>query len=116
MISRLTKILILCSVLISPCYAENPKFKDAIRGFNFAIPISDSKHVVIEGKVAFNIASDEIKAKNVFVRYFDSGVISSTLKADYVIFNKKTKQLRAYGNVKITTPIQLFSSFDKSDD
>lgn len=107
------KLAILLLLIASTCFADGPvQTKDEISGFTFSYPIDEHKHLVIQGKIAFNITKNEVTADDVLVKYYENGELTSTMKADHVVFNKTTKQLQADGHVKIKSAMEIFKQLN----
>lgn len=107
------KFITLLLLMSSICFADAPiQTKDEVKGFTFSYPIDEHKRLVIQGKIAFNISKNEVTADDVIVRYYEKGELTSTMKADHVVFNKTTKQLQADGHVNIKSALEVFKQLN----
>ena len=103
------KLFLILLLIASTCFADSPaQTKDEVKGFTFSYPIDEHKRLVIQGKIAFNISKNEVTADDVVVKYYENSELTSTMKADHVVFNKSTKHLQADGHVNIKSALEVF--------
>jgi lipopolysaccharide assembly outer membrane protein LptD (OstA) len=111
----LVLLSVVCSAFANDFRDLKIQRKDSVQGFKFSVPVGEKKWAVIEGKTAFDITSSEITAKDVIVRYYNDGILVSTLKADSIVYNRIDKQLQAEGNVKVKTISDVFKDMNSQE-